>query len=57
MNCWEDTYVKANDNCSEEYKALVTCLYTYERRSLKCLKLRTLFEECYVRKVMVKEAS
>eukprot|EP00545_Synedropsis_sp_CCMP1620_P002043 CAMPEP_0119012518 /NCGR_PEP_ID=MMETSP1176-20130426/6855_1 /TAXON_ID=265551 /ORGANISM="Synedropsis recta cf, Strain CCMP1620" /LENGTH=104 /DNA_ID=CAMNT_0006965497 /DNA_START=78 /DNA_END=392 /DNA_ORIENTATION=+ len=57
IDCWEDTYVKANDSCGEEYKALVACLYNNERRSLKCLKLRNALEECYVRKVVLKQSS
>uniref|UniRef100_A0A6T5YFV6 Uncharacterized protein n=1 Tax=Thalassionema nitzschioides TaxID=33649 RepID=A0A6T5YFV6_9STRA len=56
VDCWKSTYVKANDHCGEEYQNLVKCLFKNERKSLKCKELRNLLDECYVKKVMLKQS-
>jgi len=55
MACWSKTYSNSTTNCKEEYSKLVACLDKNERRSLKCADLRSMYEESYVKNVMLNE--
>ena len=55
MACWGKTYNNSVTKCSEEYLKLLKCLDTHEKRSLKCANLRALYEERYVKSVIIAE--
>lgn len=40
--------------CKEDFEKLMVCLENNERRSLKCADLRKMYEENYVKNVILK---
>ena len=55
MACWGKTYNNSVTKCNDEYLKLLKCLDTHEKRSLKCADLRGLYEERYVKSVIIAE--
>jgi hypothetical protein len=55
MACWAKTYNNSMQSCKEDFEKLMGCLDNNERRSLKCSSLRSMYEENYVKNVILKE--
>mmetsp|Transcript_4717 Transcript_4717/g.7845 ORF Transcript_4717/g.7845 Transcript_4717/m.7845 type:complete len:86 (+) Transcript_4717:217-474(+) len=55
MACWAKTYTNSMNTCKEDLEKLIGCLDNNERRSLKCADLRKMYEENYVKNVILKE--
>mmetsp|Transcript_38031 Transcript_38031/g.43425 ORF Transcript_38031/g.43425 Transcript_38031/m.43425 type:complete len:102 (-) Transcript_38031:294-599(-) len=52
ITCWKKIGEKTDENCADSFNDLIKCHEDNPRKSLRCNKLNSVFEECYAKTSM-----